>query len=222
METVKDVKDALSARSRTATLEQLASEGRKKVRLIKAEHVAAMIHAAVHSAIDGSGLVPKEDADRLVERSREEFRSLMREREDELGKLAELQEALRVRDEEISRLTRELENARSSRGPVSTGSVTTGGVAATGTVAASALAGSPDLSAAIEKLAGSLNDRLEKLGKKMGISAAVEGEEVKFDGLFKDTGKELESNMGNIEVKQKAGGGIAANLARLKKLKGGG
>ena len=56
METVKDVKDALSARSRTATLEQLASEGRKKVRLIKAEHVAAMIHAAVHSAIDGSGL----------------------------------------------------------------------------------------------------------------------------------------------------------------------
>lgn len=222
METVKDVKDALSARSRTATLEQLASEGRKKVRLIKAEHVAAMIHAAVHSAIDGSGLVPKEEADRLVERSREEFRSLMREREDELGKLAELQEALRVRDEEISRLTRELDEARTTRGPIATGPGATGGVAATGTVAASALAGSPDLSAAIEKLAGSLNDRLEKLGKKMGISAAVEGEEVKFDGLFKDTGKELESNMGNIEVKQKAGGGIAANLARLKKLKGGG
>lgn len=216
METVKDVKDALSARSRTATLEQLASEGRKKVRLIKAEHVAAMIHAAVHSAIDSSGLVPKEEADRLVERSRDEFRSLMREREDELGKLAELQEALRVRDEEIARLTQELETVRSGAGQPGVSR------AAAGTVAASALAGSPDLSAAIEKLAGSLNDRLEKLGKKMGISAAVEGEEVKFDGLFKDTGKELESNMGNIEVKQKAGGGIAANLARLKKLKGGG
>ena len=75
--------------------------------------------------------------------------------------------------------------------------------------------------AALEKLAGSLNDRLEKLGKKMGISAAVEGEEVKFDGLFKDTGKTLESNMENIQVKKKAGGGIAANLERLKKLKGG-
>ena len=74
METVKDVRDALSARSRTATLEQLASEGRKKVRLIKAEHVAAMIHAAVHSAIESSGLVSKEEADRLVERSRSEFK----------------------------------------------------------------------------------------------------------------------------------------------------
>ena len=81
----------------------------------------------------------------------------------------------------------------------------------------------PDFSAAFEKLAGTLNDRLEKLGKKMGVSAAVDtNAPVDFGGLFKDTGKTLESNMDNIEIKQKAGGGIAANLARLKKLKGGG
>ncbi len=223
METVKDVKDALSARSRTATLEQLASEGRKKVRLIKAEHVAAMIHAAVHSAIDASGLVPKEDADRLVARSRDEFRSLMREREDELGKLAELQDALQTRDAEIERLTNELEVARRSSAQGS--SATAGQAPATlqsGSTTLQAVGGSPDISAAIEKLAGSLNDRLEKLGKKMGISAAVEGEDIKFDGLFKDTGKDLESNMDNIQVKKKVGGGIAANLERLKKLKGGG
>ncbi len=86
-----------------------------------------------------------------------------------------------------------------------------------------AAAGGTDVSAAIEKLAGSLNDRLEKLGRKMGVSGAVESDApVDFGGMFKDTGKELESNMQNIEVKQKAGGGIAANLARLKKLKGGG
>lgn len=223
METVKDVKDALSARSRTATLEQLASEGRKKVRLIKAEHVAAMIHAAVHSAIEASGLVPKEDADRLVERSRNEFRSLMREREDELSKLAELQDALETRDQEIERLKNELEAAQKGmpRGGTS-GSVGAAQGSQAGSQTGPVNTGSPDISAAIEKLAGSLNDRLEKLGKKMGISAAVEGEEVKFDGLFKDTGKELESNMDNIQVKKKAGGGIAANLERLKKLKGGG
>ena len=87
--------------------------------------------------------------------------------------------------------------------------------------AAGGIAATPDVTAALEKLAGSLNDRLEKLGKKMGISAAVEGGEVKFDGLFKSADKDLESNMGNVEVKQKAGGGIAANLAKLKKLKGG-
>ena len=81
----------------------------------------------------------------------------------------------------------------------------------------------PDFSAAIEKLTGSLNDRLEKLGKKMGVSAAVTSDApVDFGSMFKDSDKELESNMNNIEIKQKTGGGIAANLARLKKLKGGG
>jgi hypothetical protein len=80
-----------------------------------------------------------------------------------------------------------------------------------------------DVSAAIEKLAGSLNDRLEKLGKKMGVSAAVGGDQpLDLGGLFKDDGPAVESNLNNIESKQTAAGGIAANLARLKKLKGGG
>lgn len=223
MENVKDVRDALSARSRTATLEQLASEGRKKVRLIKAEHVAAMIHAAVHSAIESSDFVSKEDADRLVEKSRNEFRSLMREREEELQRLAELQDALEAKDRAIAERDQQIERLRQEVAATRTAGAQAVGATVTAVAnAGQALAGSPDLTAAIEKLAGSLNDRLEKLGKKMGISAAVEGGEVKLDGLFKDTGKDLESNMGNIQVKQKSGGGIAANLERLKKLKGGG
>jgi hypothetical protein len=80
-----------------------------------------------------------------------------------------------------------------------------------------------DVSAAIEKLASSLNDRFEKLGRKMGISSAVGNDQpVDLGGLFKDSGPGLESNINNVESKQKAAGGIAANLARLKKLKGGG
>ncbi len=211
MESVNDVKHALSARSRTATLEQLASEGRKRVRLIKAEHVAALITAAVHSAVEESGLIPKEDVQRLIERSRDEFRGLMRDRQAEVERVHQLEEELRQRDEEIAQL----------RAQVASGSAigTTGGVAAAGAAGAAA---TPDVTAALTKLAGSLNDRLEQLGRKMGISSAVEGESVNFDGLFKDTGKELESNMENIQVKKKAGGGIAANLERLKKLKGGG
>jgi hypothetical protein len=206
MGTVNDVRDALSARSRTATLEELASEGRKRVRLIKPEHVAAMITAAVHAAIEQSGLIPQEEADKLVENSRQEFRTLMNDRARELRRLDELEQLVRTRDEELAQVRSQLE----SRGGVA-------GAAAAGTVVAGT-----DVSAALEKLAGSLNDRLEKLGKKMGISAAVEGEQVNLEGLFKDTGKQLESNMENIQVKQKAGGGIAANLEKLKKLKGGG
>ena len=82
----------------------------------------------------------------------------------------------------------------------------------------------PDFSAALEKLTGSLNDRLENIGRKMGVSSAVESDKpLDFGGMFGDDQQvELESNMDNIKVKQKSAGGIAANLAKLKKLKGGG
>ena len=46
---------------------------------------------------------------------------------------------------------------------------------------------------------------------------------VDFGGMFReDVDQSLESNMDDIQLKQKAGGGIADNLAKLKKLKGGG
>ncbi|MEY4675407.1 MAG: hypothetical protein RL148_3191, partial [Planctomycetota bacterium] len=78
-----------------------------------------------------------------------------------------------------------------------------------------------DFSAALEKLAGTLNDRLEQIGRKMGISSAVEADTVNLDGLFRDEGKQVESNIDAVDAKQKTGGGIGANLERLKKLKGG-
>lgn len=217
METVNEVKQALSAKSRTATLDELRNEGRKRVRLIKAEHVAAMITEAVHAAIGNSGLISKEEADTLVANSQREFQTIVREREAQLQRAADLESRLRERESEIAHLQQELATARTVQlqPPV----VPAATVVTAPTPAA--VAGTPDLTAALEKLAGSLNDRLEKLGKKMGISAAVEAGEVKFDGLFKDSDKALESNMKNVELKQKSGGGIAANLAKLKKLKGG-
>ena len=278
MESVNEIKEALSARSRTTTLDELASEGRKRVRLIRAEHVAAMISEAVHAAIEHSGLIAPEEVEKLVEKSRVEFRSILKEREQELQRAHDNEKALEMREGELNELRqrfaaltdaltttrRELEEARaeseamrehvqnlraqSVAAPVAAAApaavpssdllmsmvqemanlkanlmnVQAQRAAAPASPAAPAPA-VPDFSAAFEKLAGTLNDRLEKLGKKMGVSAAVAGDQpVDFGGLFKDEGKQLESNMDNIEVKQKAGGGIAANLARLKKLKGGG
>jgi hypothetical protein len=264
MESVNEVKEALSARSRTATLDELRSEGRKKVRLIKAEHVAAMIADAVNSAIEQSGLVSPDEVKRLVERSRQEFKSILKERESEVQKAQEVEEQLGDRERELEVLKQrfadvseslkaarqELEELRQGGGAAAGGGAGGAGGAGGGGMsnelvmslvqematlkanlmtqkaqpqapAAAAGAAPPgDFAAAFEKLAGSLNDRLEKLGKKMGVSAAVEAEAVDFGGLFAHADKSIESNMGNIEVKQKAGGGIAANLARLKKLKG--
>lgn len=286
MESVNEIKEALSARSRTATLDELRSEGRKRVRLIRAEHVAAMISEAVHTAVEQSGLVAAEDVEKLVEKSRQEFRGIVQERERELQKAQDNERLLAQRNQELASLQRRFEElthsltaARQELGELEAlrseaegaraaaavahaeaeaaraetaaarGATSVAGAAASPSAAPStdllmsmmqemanmkaslmhqqqqpvAAAAAPDLSAVLEKLTGSLNDRLEKLGKKMGVSAAVDSDTpVDFSGMFKDTGKDLESNMQNIEIKQKAGGGIAANLARLKKLKGGG
>ena len=83
MESVNEIKEALSQRSRTATLDELRGEGRKRVRLIRAEHVAQMISEAVHTAVDQSGLVSPEEVDQLVAKSRAEFKNILKEREQE-------------------------------------------------------------------------------------------------------------------------------------------
>jgi DNA repair exonuclease SbcCD ATPase subunit len=249
MESVNDIKEALSARSRTATLDELRSEGRRRVRLIRAEHIAAMISEAVNAAVEQSGLVSPQEVERLVEKSRVEFRSILKEREAEVQRAHEVAESLAEREAEVAQLKQQLADASATlaatRRQLGQGAAPGGApAAASGDLVLSlvqemanlkanlmqrdsqqqpAAAGAADFSAAIEKLTGSLNERLEKLGKKMGVSAAVESDApVDFGGLFRDTGKALESNIDNIEVKQKSGGGIAGNLARLKKLKGGG
>lgn len=259
MESVNQVKEALSARSRTATLDELRSEGRKRVRLIKAEQVAGMITEAVHAALRHSGMISQEEVDRLIERSRTEFREILQKREEEARHALAVEELLAEREAEVASLRQRLAHAqrelssarveleelqaRGSDGPEPAPTA----VAASPELLLSLMqelaglkaslqhkeaqpqpqpvAAAPDFGAAIDKLAGTLNERLEQLGRKLGgsTSNAVEvPDSVNLEGLFRDHGKSLESNMDNIEVKQKAGGGIAANLARLKKLKGGG
>lgn len=265
MESVNQIKEALSARSRTATLDELRSEGRKRVRLIRAEHVAQMVTEAVHAAIEHSGLLAQDEVDGLIEKSRQEFRGILREREQELQRAHEIEQQLEAKEHELTalktrfgELTRalaatraELEQVRNElevarelpppsapapAAPVAQQFASPSSELLLSLVQelanlkanlhqreAPAAVAAPDFSAAIEKLAGSLNDRLESLGRKMGVSAAVGGDApLDFGGLFRDADRTLESNMQNIQVKQQAGGGIAANLARLKKLKGGG
>ncbi|MEO6593933.1 MAG: hypothetical protein ABIP94_04185 [Planctomycetota bacterium] len=264
MESVNEIKEALSARSRTATLDELRSEGRRRVRLIRAEHIASMIAEAVHAAIEQSGLIDPQEANTLVEKSRQEFKAILREREQEVQRaheveetlagrereLLELKSSLEVTSEALAQTNAELEELRTelesqqaapapasvAQAPAPSSELLMSMMQEMANLKASLMhqqrapapapmlaAAAPDFSAAFEKLAGTLNDRLDKLGKKMGVSAAVESDTpLDFGGLFRDSGKSLESNMDNIQVKQQAGGGIAANLARLKKLKGGG
>ena len=269
MESVNEIKEALSARSRTATLDELRSEGRKRVRLIRAEHVAQMISEAVHAAIEHSGLLGQEEVDLLVAKSRQEFKSILREREQEVQESRETAEHLEQKEHELAEIktrfselskslaatraeleqtSNELEAIRELPTPAQPEAdasaqpamandmmmsmvqelanlkATLGAQQSAPAAPVAPQPAAPDFSAALEKLTGSLNDRLENLGRKMGVSSAVESDTpLDFGGMFDDDQKvELESNMDNIKVKQKSAGGIAANLAKLKKLKGGG
>jgi len=224
------------------------------VRLIRAEHIAAMVSDAVHTAIKESGLIDPDEHERLVERSRAEFQTILREREREAQHARDVEERLQARERELVDLKHRLEElatalsaaraeadrareqAEASQGAAPAGMPASGELLMTlfqematlkagmaQQVQQAAPQASGDLTAALDKLTSSLNDRLESFGKKMGISAAVESDvPTDLSGLFKGADQVLESNMDDVKIKQRAGGGIAANLARLKKLKGGG
>lgn len=326
---VRDLKEALNARSHTATLEELQSRGRRSVRVIRADDVAQMIEAAVSQTIARSGLMSPQEVEELEAKSREQFQLLMERRQSEIAELRQAaddlrgaQEALqatesardqavgaaeqarhhvdellerlddieRQRDEAVTRLRKSevqreevatalqaLEGQRSQARHEATMAVAeatnlrgerdeavalarsleqqlakahresattvAGGVNAdlvyrlmgeiadlrARTSVASAPAPQNDkatadaLAGALQQLTSTFSAKLESLGRKMGVSSAVEAEAPSLAGLFKhQDGVKLESNMDNVSVKAKTGTGIAANLERLKKLKGGG
>ena len=81
MDQVDQVKKALNANSRTTTVDELKASGRTKVRVVKAEQIAAMIAEAVQRAVGGSGSLSKAEHEKLVERSRDEFKAVIKQRE---------------------------------------------------------------------------------------------------------------------------------------------
>lgn len=260
MDSFLEVKEALVARSKTTSLDDLKSQGRSRVKVIRAEHIAAMVQEAVQKALGDSGMMSREEVDKLVERSQTEFRNIIEERERQLGRAREamrqleevkaervrLQASMQELLQERNQLREELERQRSQDGdPTGMTDVraSAGGGANVDLMmklmnevaqlkasmmtrpgpGMQAVAGDASLTAAIDKLAGSLNERLEKFGRKLGVSSAVEARNVKFDGLFEKTASaNLESNMDSVQMKKKQEGGIAANLERLRKLKGDG
>ncbi len=403
MNSVGDVRNALTAQSRTATLDELQKKGHKKVQIIRAEQVAEMIAQSVNKAVESSGLLPQEEVEKLVAKSRTEFKNVLQERESEAQKSQQRIQELETAQSEVEQLTTQVNTLRVSLTAAEASSATQSDLesqlqtmqsqlsAAQSEVdaqaelesqleglqtrlqdnaqdaaalqeeiesqrnliadfesrpqidanehqavtselvqakskitdfesrsqidasehqavanelveakskiveleefqaalketeeranalreqlhttetrvqeleaklaeaerakaagasqetlmmlmteiaqlkaaqkpaeaAPAAAPAGPDINDALDKLAGTLNTRLEQFGKKMGISAAVDSADVNFDAMFahEDDQGTIESNMADVKVKSKSGGSIGANLARLKKLKGGG
>jgi hypothetical protein len=236
----QDVTQALTAKSQTATLDDLRKKGRSKVKVIKAGDVAAMITETVYRLLHDTEMLTDEEIDILIGRGAQEFKKVFSERQKEAKEMAthlvEVQQELTAAKERVA----ELEGLLA-------GQSTTGGADAPnadlmmrmmnemaemkarlvggggGGDAGAGAAGADAMADALSKITASMDERLEKLGRQMGVSSAVDAEEVDYSSLFNDdVESKMESNMGDVKVKQNKGGGIAGNLAKLKKLKGDG
>ena len=90
--------------------------------------------------------------------------------------------------------------------------------------AASAEGDVTGLEAQLSKIAGALDEKLDRFGKKMGLSTAVDTANVDFsklaDRALEESAK-LESNVDDVEIEKRKGAGIMGNLDKIRKMRGG-
>lgn len=222
-----NVRDVLEKNSYTASLEELKNKGRTQVRVVRADQIAAMIEEAVVRIL-GERKSP-EEVEALVGRSKDEFRRMLEERERELSKsrdrVAELE---RVRAEHavlksenerlqkegqanlgevLGRLQTEMSAVRESLAAGARPAGVAGGAAA-----------EEEVNAKLDKLSKAMNERLDRIGKKVGASTVVEGDPTDLGAIFASQ-PELESNLANVDVKEKTAGGIAGALEKARSLR---
>jgi len=236
----KEVSEALTARSTVTSVDELARRGRKHVKVIRASDIATMITETVYEVVHEAAVLNEQDVEQLVLRSRAELGSVLAARQAEAAsrhdlevELEQLRTALADRQSRISELEESLADARRDPGPVDPHAAEMmhhmvremaeiKASMAQRTVQQQIEPGTTEnIDAALDKIASNLDQRLDQFGLKMGISNAVETQDVKFDTLFADDEQAmLESNIDDVELKKNTGAGIAGNLERLKKLKG--
>ena len=101
MDSINDVKKALSEHSKTTTLEELQSQGKKAVKIIRAADIAAIVADAVRRAIESSGLIPPDAVEALVASSRDQFSEILRDRQDEVRQARQERDQLHERVLEV-------------------------------------------------------------------------------------------------------------------------
>lgn len=241
---VKRVTEELAAKSQQVTLDELRDRGRKRVKVIKGADVASMITESVYRVLHDTQMLSDADMEVLVDRGAAEFKQVFAERQRGIKQAEQSLNEVRIelksaqsRVKELEALLVEAQSGAPAPAPASD-STTTSAASAEGPTAelmmqmmqemadmkasfaqqqGGGAEGGAGMVEALDKISSNLDSRLEKFGRKMGISNAVEGEDVNLASLFNDDQEaKLESNMGDVQVKKKTGGGIAGNLERLR------
>lgn len=243
MDSKQEVMATLEATARQKSIDDLKAKGKTKVKVIRAKDIANLIQQAVQRAIQDSDMLPPERVEELVEKSKSEFRDLQH-------KWQAHEENDRAKDKEIAELKSQLTQAQQALDAATAAANAAPAEAAApagidpntmmlkmmeqlmdlktqaaAPVQAPQEGGSSEdaLASKLDAIVGSLDKKLESFGKKMGVSAASDSGEVDLGKLFDSSlDVEMESNMDTVELEKRESGGIAANLERIKKMKGGG
>lgn len=273
-EKVIDVRRVLETNAVSTSLQDLKRQGRDRVRVINANQISALIEEAVARAIEAHESATAENRQEIVERSQEEFRTLVKERQREAAEMQGLRdeceslrtelaareaepgasqrdldeakalaEQERIRSSELRERVEDLkhvvETLRAENERIRSREVEGGG---SGNPALEAQlmatlmteiqnlkqdlsrevrpAATADVSEQMSAIADAVNDKLEKFGRKIGVSSAIDAGEVSFAGLFNDQ-TELKSNMDDLAVKERKGESIQDTLAKMRAMQKG-
>ncbi len=253
MEPKIDVLATLEAKARKTTIEELQQKGRRQLKVIRASEISGMIQESIRKTLEASELLPREQVDELVDRASAEFEELkearikeQRQARELATKLAKVQQDLEEAQKELERAHQECEALRQQGGAAAPpAALADGGASAAvmmkmmeelmalkaqvqqGAQGAAPAAGgnAAGLEEQLSKIAGALDEKLDRFGKKMGLSSAVDTATVDFsklaDRALEESAK-LESNVDDVEIEKRKGAGIMGNLDKIRKMRGGG
>ncbi len=109
---VINVREVLQQNSYTTTVDELRTRGKNRVRVINAQQISALIEEAVNRVISTTSGMDRNQVKQLVERSRDEFRRLLSEREKELAENRQSSAELAKSKEEFAKVQAETDRLK--------------------------------------------------------------------------------------------------------------
>jgi len=222
-----DVVAAIESHTELVSLERLAAEGKRQVRVISGEKALALIEAVVGQALAERG---GDDRAALVRDAAEQFEKLAGQQAEKEAVIKQLEERVRRLEKMVRRRDRRLENARQTilsydaeiQRLADRLKVESKWEELREMLASQGATKATDLE---ERFRSAMNEAVERLGKTLQAAAtrpidnSIEATDALVARLF-DRPDELDSNLGGLDVEvTTAGDGIGDSLARLRAMR---
>ena len=214
MEPSVNVHDLIQKSTSDVSVTDLAKKGFQRVKVLNRSTINKLIEDAVGRAVaNRSELISASERQRILEDSRAEFQGMMKQhRSDEERRGSEFQQRIQELSLTNEQLRRELEERNVAIAELENR------LASQAAVAQPPPAGADldEIKGAIQSLAAQISHGLARGG---GATSALSSAGPALEALLERIGDaELESNVGQVEVKKASAGGVSKNLEKLRSL----